>query len=250
MKKILALVDFYRFIKYLGLIQTLKFYSIKNKTGKSLTLRVKNYKNKFLLRGGTSDFWVFEMNIVREEYKNFIAQPPKTILDGGANIGTASRYWNKCYPEAQIIAVEPDPDNFLSLQSNIEHIKEISSIHAGIWSRDTKLSILNDKAWKYSIRVVEDDTNGSIQAFSIPTLMERFGWDFIDVLKLDVEGSEVEILAKNAHLWKNKVGILILELHPEMDITCSRVLFKTFCENDFILKWRGENIVLIFNQEK
>lgn len=246
MKRLLQFADIFRTIKYLGIFQSISYFFFKNKKNKKLKFKVKNYKNNFTIRCGTSDPWVFDMNILREEYKGFIQKSPKTILDGGANIGGASRYWHKQYPEATIIAVEPDPENFEILTENTSEISKISCVQGGIWSSDTKLSFENDKAWKYSLQVVEDNINGKIQAYSIPSLMEKFNWDFIDVLKLDVEGSEVEILSKNTEPWIDKIGTLILELHPDIDYRCSRILFKAFSNRDFILKWRGENLILIF----
>lgn len=236
----------FRTIRYPGVFQTISFYFFQNKPNKKLNLRLKGYKNNFTIRCGTSDPWVFDMNILREEYKSFITKPPKTILDGGANIGGASRYWNKQYPEASIIALEPDPENFEVLIANTSEINKITCVKGAIWSSNTKLSFENDKAWKYALQVIEDEANGKIQAYSIPCIMEKFGWDFIDVLKLDVEGSEVEILSKNTEQWIDKIGTLILELHPDIDDRCARILFKAFSNRDFNLKWKGENLVLIF----
>jgi len=52
------------------------------------------------------------MNIIREEYKVFMPiDSPKTILDAGANIGTASRFFSNQFPDAKIIAIEPDSEN-------------------------------------------------------------------------------------------------------------------------------------------
>ncbi len=75
------------------------------------------------------------------------------------------------------------------------------------------------------------------------------GWDFIDILKLDIEGSEVEILSKHSELWVEKIGMLIIELHPSLDEKCARVLFEAFSNKDFNLQWSGENLALIFKNQ-
>ena len=92
------------------------------------------------------------------------------------------------------------------LIKNTEYNKNIQCLKGGLWSSDTNLSIVNDDEWKYAIRVKEDALEGEINAFSIPGIMKMQGWDFIDILKLDIEGSEVEILSKRSELWVDKIG--------------------------------------------
>ncbi len=109
------------------------------------------------------------MNIIREEYKVFMSmESPKTILDAGANIGTASRFFSNQFPKAEIIAIEPDSENYEILIKNTEYNKNIQCLKGGLWSSDTNLSIVNDDEWKYAIRVKEDALEGEINAFSIP----------------------------------------------------------------------------------
>jgi len=190
------------------------------------------------------------MNIIREEYKMFMPiDSPKTILDAGANIGTASRFFSNQFPEAKIIAIEPDSENYEILIKNTQNNKNIQCLKEGLWSSDTKLSIVNDDEWKYAIRVKEDALEGKINAFSIPGVMKMQGWDFIDILKLDIEGSEVEILSKHLELWVDKIGMLIIELHPGLDEKCSRVLFEAFSNKDFNLQCSDENLALIFKNK-
>jgi hypothetical protein len=94
---------------------------------------------------------------------------------------------------------------------------------------------------KYAVRVIEDE-NGSIQAHSVNSIMEERGWDWIDIVKLDVEGSEVEILSGADLGWINRIGTLIVEIHQDFAPDSARVLFKAFAEQNFHLSWRGENL--------
>jgi hypothetical protein len=70
------------------------------------------------------------------------------------------------------------------------------------------------------------------------------GWDWVDVVKLDVEGSEGQILSYGSRNWISRIGTLIVELHQDLAPNCARALFKAFAEQDFRLSWRGENLVL------
>lgn len=248
MKFIQGLINVLRTIKYLGVLQTIIYYRWRFKKNKIFQIKVKGYANRFSLRGGTSDSWVFDMNIIREEY-SFIKtdRDIKTIIDGGANIGTASRYFNKRFPKAQIVSVEPSGSNFDILTSNTAGIDSITCLKGGLWSKNTNLKIIDDLAWKYALRVIEDKESGDIQAYSITGIMEKMNWDFIDILKLDIEGSELELLSNNLSLWSHKVGMLIIELHPDIESKSAGILFSAFAGRDFDLKYRGENLLLIFN---
>lgn len=117
-----------------------------------------------------------------------------------------------------------------------------------MWSKNTNLKIIDNNVWKYALRVKEDKLKGDIKAYSISSIMEEKGWYFIDILKLDIEGSELEILSNGLSNWCHKVGILIIELHPAIDRKCAGILFKAFADRNFNLKWRGENLVLIFDE--
>lgn len=107
----------------------------------------------------------------------------------------------------------------------------------------TRLSIRNDKAAKYALSVVEYEDTGTSNAYSIGTIMDEKGWDSIDVLKLDVEGSEVPIL-QDSHRWIDRIDTLIIEIHQDIAPDSAQVLFRAFADQDFHLMWRGENLVL------
>lgn len=248
MRYLQKIINVFRIIKCLGILQTILFIKNKNKKGIRFQIKPKSYKNLFTLRGGTSDAWVFDMNIIREEY--FFFKPKnevKTIIDAGANIGSASRYFARRFPDAEIVAVEPDSNNFEILLSNCHKNPRINCLEGGVWSKDTKLAVINKKGWKYAFRIKEDIENGNIKGFSIPGIMELMGWDFIDLLKMDIEGSETEVMLNGIDDWSHKIGALIIEIHPDLNSKGAGLLFNAFANRDFDLKYRGENLILIFN---
>src|SRR3954454_22620498 len=60
------------------------------------------------------DFRVFPQyeRLSREYTRAVRARHAPLIIDGGANIGLATRWFATHFPEAKIVAVEPDPANF------------------------------------------------------------------------------------------------------------------------------------------
>ena len=90
------------------------------------------------------------------------------------------------------------------------------------------------------------DANGPIQCLSIGGVMRQMGWDRIDLLKMDIEGAEREVFGPGAKEWIHKIGVLVVELHEGVSPGCTVKLFEALHGTNFTLKWRGENLVVLF----
>ena len=66
---------------------------------------------------------------------------PKFIIDGGANIGTASIFFANRYPNAKIVAVEPESQNIEMMEYNLKNYPQVKIIHAALWNRNTELAV-------------------------------------------------------------------------------------------------------------
>jgi len=51
-----------------------------------------------------------------------------------------------------------------------------------------------------------------VKAYSVDEIMDQFGWDDIDLLKIDIEGHEKLLLSSNCD-WLNKVKNIVMEIH-------------------------------------
>src|SRR5947208_4936670 len=81
--------------------------------------------NPGFVRRGTSDIWTFDQIFVDHEYRCIDSlQGVTTIIDAGANVGYSSAYFLSRFPEARIIALEPDPENFNALRRNLTPWRE------------------------------------------------------------------------------------------------------------------------------
>lgn len=79
----------------------------------------------------------------RREYFFSSLKSAPTIIDCGSHIGLAALYFKKLFPLSKITCVEPVPENFALLQSNIEvnHLHSVNLINAAI-SEKTGKSVL------------------------------------------------------------------------------------------------------------
>lgn len=152
------------------------------------------------------------------ECKHRFEVPPRRILDLGANIGMGAIHFSCQFPEADILCVEPDPRNIRLLERNLKsNSLKASLVGAAIGPSKGKLMLrFGDNPTCSALESspmhsLSDETE--VVVTTVPDLLESFGWDFVDLLKIDIEGSEDELLSTNNE-WLKKVGVLILEVHP------------------------------------
>ena len=60
-----------------------------------------------------------------KEY-DFAVDRPSVIIDAGANIGLASIWFASKFPEARILAIEPEKSNYELLVRNVEPLHHVT----------------------------------------------------------------------------------------------------------------------------
>lgn len=218
---------------------------IKSKEeGSLIQIQPKGYQFPFLLRSKTSDIPTFYQCIYNEEYNFNFSNAPAVIVDLGANIGLTSLYFKRKYPKAKIIAVEPEDSNFEILVRNTNSYKDIHCIHSGVWNRVTDLVVVDEGMGNYgfTVKEVPENTPDSFSATSVQQIIDDFGLHKIDVLKIDIEGSEKELFESN-YDWMKKVDHIIIEFHDRMKPGCSKSFFKALLDYDFEISFKGENLL-------
>lgn len=179
----------------------------------------------------SSDLNVFAQIYQYDEYqplvetfqKHFPNDKTLTIIDAGSNIGLTSVFLSKYFPNSKCIAIEPDSSNFESVSFNLDanNVTNAVKVKGGLWSKNTNLKIVNDfrdqKDW--SIRVEETQEEGDLKAFSIQYLMLENQLDGIDILKIDIEGSEKEVFTGLAAdvSFLSKTKCIAIEIHDEFN---------------------------------
>jgi FkbM family methyltransferase len=201
-----------------------------------------------LLRHSKSDIDAFYKIFAWKEYHlppDFLPKSVNSIVDLGANIGLSVFYFASRFPQARIIGLEPDLENFKLLEANTKNFGHLDLVNGGIWNRRASLKIENPHARPDSYRLCEctPGTPGSVSAFSIPDLLETHRMREIDILKADIEGAEVQLFSDGCEAWLPKVHTLIIELHGEktreqLVPKISRFFSCHFrrCENDVFVR--------------
>jgi FkbM family methyltransferase len=219
----------------------------------SKTLQLSFYGHPVNVRLRTSDVSVFQGIFLEGAYDlSFLNLNPKTIIDGGANVGFSSIFFAHAYPQARIFAIEPEESNFRMLLENTKFYPNIVPIRAALWHREGKLRIENLKADKWSFTVTESTENedsGDVDALTIDRLLAMSETETIDVLKLDIEGAEAELFCANYENWIEKTSVIIIELHDRFRKGCSDAFYSATARHNFQKKERQEHVILFKKPE-
>lgn len=193
---------------------------------KEIRPRAPGIRHRVHVRMRTTDEDVYRDTLLLQQYGFELPFEPETILDAGANIGTASIYFAQRYPRARIIALEPEPSNFALLARNVAPYPTITPVRAALWNRDGEISLGHptpsasaQQKWAF---VTREGPGESVRAVTLPTLMREMHIRRIDVLKVDIEGAEKEVFESCD--WMDAVRCMMIELHDRFKPGCSQAV--------------------------
>ncbi len=126
-------------------------------------------------------------------YRFPTSNPHPYILDCGANVGVASRYFATLYPQAEIVAFEPDARIHGFLTGNLLGLSGVKVVNAALGSHDGEVTFVSEGADAGFVAV---DDNGAVGA-TVKVRMERLSSYLnrpVAFLKMDIEGGECDVL--------------------------------------------------------
>ena len=214
---------------------------------KEIKIWLREMQHPVILRPGTSDVPLLYHIFAEEEYDLRPKREPAFIIDAGANVGFTTIYFANKFPNARIVAIEPEESNFKLLQKNTEAYPNVRCIKAGLWNSDTNLRITNlKKNSKWGFQVEETTENGpaNCDAVSINLLLKEEGKEEIDIAKIDIEGSEKELFEKNTQ-WLSKTNLIVIEFHDRMKPGSSRPFWKAVQGMKFRKYRKRKNMILV-----
>ena len=159
-----------------------------------------------------ASFNFIEKEIFKHEiYKFNCKSDHPYIIDCGANIGLSIIYFKQRFPNAKIVAFEPDDKVFKTLEHNKEifDLTNVELIKKACWHEETVLRFYSEGADAGRAAKYFDEQN----IIEVPTVRLR---DYInnrvDFLKIDIEGAENEVLMDIQDLLIN-VDKIFVEFH-------------------------------------
>lgn len=170
---------------------------------------------------------------------------PKLIIDAGANIGLGAVYFTNRYPSAKIIAIEPEANNYRQLLENCNPYRQINPLQSAVWNKSTYVKI-EDNGYGtrgFMISETSKEEKDAIKAIAIEDLVTQH--EIIDILKLDIEGSEKALFEEGFENWLPRTRAIIIELHDNMVPNCSETVYNTINKYNFTSFQKEENIIFI-----
>jgi FkbM family methyltransferase len=200
---------------------------------------VPGYDHPFFLRDTIADHATFKQCLVMQQY-DFRKFPQSErllsdyrtalsrgetplLIDCGGNVGFATRWFARMFPEARIVVVEPNERNFKILTMNTEHLGDrVVRLKGGIWNTSARLMITNPDAGSAAFRVKELDISDSegLRAYTINEICDMQGVSAPFIVKLDIEGAQSTLFKSNTD-WVPRTHLITLEL------------------DDWLMPWQG-----------
>jgi FkbM family methyltransferase len=173
----------------------------------------------YFIRHGTRDVGIFSEIFIAGEYDPppavselmaALGRPPR-IVDLGANIGLFAASCRERWPGTSITAVEPDPENLVLLRRTAAGAAEIEIVAACAANYDGSVSFV---AGEFAESHVVGPDSQEQDTIEVPCV-DVFGLaQDADLVKMDIEGSEWEILA-DPRLASLGAQALVMEWHDK-----------------------------------
>ncbi len=233
---------------------------------------VPNTRRTIRLRTNSSDIDTYNQVLIQQDYdfSRFPHAPQLasgaaavdaetqqiTIVDCGANIGCSVLWFATQFPEAQIVAIEPDTANFELLNRNVAGLDNVRTIRAALWCSETRVVISNPDAEPWAFRTqaitgVSAQNRSLIDTITMDQLLVDATSSTCIIVKMDIEGAEREVFSMNTS-WLGRVDILIIELHdwmfPGQDN--GRIFFSAVASRPIDYVAHGENLFCFRRREK
>ena len=157
---------------------------------------------------------IFEEVFLRNGYDlNRLEFAPEVILDCGAHIGMFSLLAKSRFPAARVIAFEPNPINIHYLRRQISaNSLDLQLVEAAVSTKAGELGFVWNNSHGGRLNHEEQSDEGlTVKVIDLPKMVRDLHASSL-LLKMDVEGEEMNILPLLAPLLPQQAAIF-LEIH-------------------------------------
>ncbi len=175
---------------------------------------IKDTAYTVMLRPGTCDVITYYDVIIHGLYGKAAPRTASTIIDCGANIGLASAYFLARYPSARVIALEPDPINYSLCRANLRQFGDRAQVlQKALSSRSCRMRSSGNYqgTWASKFQPAPESNGDGIEGVDMGTVLDEYHIATVDILKMDIEGSEVDVLSSGNLSWLERIRSFQIE---------------------------------------
>ena len=175
---------------------------------------------------------IYHTNVLKEymQLPEFIPSEEALCIDVGANIGSTSLAWARAAKVGKIFAFEPHPETYKRLLRNTELNRATQIIfpqQIAVGAKDGEVRLFISKEGSMAMmpgRYKWQGTEIPSPLMTLDTFINMKRITSIDILKIDIEGSEVEALLGSSETLEITKRI-VLEYHStKLGDDCKRLL--------------------------
>jgi FkbM family methyltransferase len=159
---------------------------------------------------------------------------PEIVIDGGANLGLYSLITNQIIPDCKIYAFEPVGSTYDKMVKNINEHNKIIPVMKGLFkencSHEINIFHSDDHSSLYDVQGASYELNHkqTIELVRGDDFIKENDIEFIDVLKLDIEGAEYDALLGFENSIRNGKIKLIQFEYGYINITTKKLLIDYY----------------------
>lgn len=172
------------------------------------------------------------------------------IVDCGANIGLSVLKFSSDFPDALVVAIELEENNFSQMALNARHQSNVVMLNAAVASFRGSVGVSDPGLGNNAFRADFDGSYGAstVQTVTIGDIINRYPVAEPFIVKIDIEGGEQELFKAETE-WFDKFPLAIVELHdwlrPRTGSSLNFLKVVSRANRDFLIE--GENIFSIKN---
>ena len=189
--------------------------------------------------------WFPQYTAVEGRYRHIISDGHQPlIIDAGANNGASALWFATRFPEAKIVAVEPEPSNASLCEENTRGF-DVEVLNVAIGSQPGSVSLVTEDREMWAVSTVRH-SDGTVQICTVGQIVNARPECELFIVKIDIEGFESDLFASNTE-WIADAEVIMIEPHDYLlpDQASSRNFQKAMSRYDFDVLISGENLIYI-----